>query len=255
MTPSLPRVKCFFDVVCPNSWITIQALTSHNSLFEKVDFEPVCDFKIGILHNAAIWNQRRQVHNSRIWKSKKEVSEVPAEVQEDLGILKKIDERGKKLIECKTVELPADWQKTYKLAMRRGSIIPQLYLTAIRERYPDLYEPAIHHLGKRLWDQRLPVHYGCHMSTVSRELGIPFKTAEDIVARLSTQENRSILHNNCKEAVDFKLTEAPGLILTLNDRDTTVKVDTVNELFNDQIFSKFSKVTESPAHAEISTRL
>uniref|UniRef100_A0A8R1EBU1 Uncharacterized protein n=2 Tax=Caenorhabditis japonica TaxID=281687 RepID=A0A8R1EBU1_CAEJA len=45
---------------------------------------------------------------------------------------------------------------------------------------------------------------GCHMSTVSRELGIPFKTAEDIVARLSTQENRSILHNNCKEAVDFK---------------------------------------------------
>uniref|UniRef100_A0A8R1ID64 Uncharacterized protein n=1 Tax=Caenorhabditis japonica TaxID=281687 RepID=A0A8R1ID64_CAEJA len=124
------------------------ALTSHNSLFEKIDFEPVCDFKIGILHNAAIWNQRRQVHNSRIWKSKKEVSEVPAEVQEDLGILKKIDERGKKLIECKTVELPADWQKTYKLAVRRGSIIPQLYLTAIRERYPDLYEPAIHHLGK-----------------------------------------------------------------------------------------------------------
>lgn len=47
-----------------------QALTSHNSLFERIDFEPVCDFKIGILHNAQIWNQRRQVHNSRLWKTK-----------------------------------------------------------------------------------------------------------------------------------------------------------------------------------------
>ncbi|CAI2347734.1 unnamed protein product [Caenorhabditis sp. 36 PRJEB53466] len=235
----LPRVKCYFDVVCPNSWITIQALTSHNSLFERVDFEPVCDFKIGILHNAAIWNQRRKVHNSRLWKSKKEVPQPEPDV--DDGILKKIDERGKKLMGCERVEAPVDWRNTYKLAVSRGSVIPQLFLTSIRERYPDLYEPAIHHLGKRLWEQRLPVHYGCHMSSVSRELGIPFSTAEDIVARLSSPENRSILHKNCKEAVDFKLTEAPGLILTSEDGET-VKIESINEIFDESqsILSRFS---------------
>ncbi|PIC12406.1 hypothetical protein B9Z55_028431 [Caenorhabditis nigoni] len=243
----LPRVKCYFDVVCPNSWITIQALTSHNSLFEHIDFEPVCDFKIGILHNAQIWNQRRQVHNSRLWKSKK-VIEVPersesAESLSDMGILQKIDERGKQLIECERVDAPVDWKKTYKSAISRGSVVPQLFLTSIRERYPDLYEPAIHHLGNRLWNKRLPVHYGCHMSTVSRELGIPFKNAEDIVARLSSPENRSILHNNCKTAVDFKLTEAPGLILTTDDGET-IKVDTINDIFDDNIMiSKLSSTS------------
>ena len=32
--------------------------------------------------------------------------------------------------------------------MSRGSVIPQLFLTSIRERYPELYQTAIHHLGK-----------------------------------------------------------------------------------------------------------
>uniref|UniRef100_A0A1I7U3D5 DSBA domain-containing protein n=1 Tax=Caenorhabditis tropicalis TaxID=1561998 RepID=A0A1I7U3D5_9PELO len=240
----LPRVKCYFDVVCPNSWITIQALSSHNSLFERIDFEPVCDFKIGILHNAQIWNQRRKVHNSRLWKAKKETTDQveSEETLTEMGILQKIDERGKKLIGCERVEPPVDWRNTYKSAVSRGSVVPQLFLTSIRERYPDLYEPAIHHLGKRLWNQRLPVHYGCHMSTVSRELGIPFKNAEDIVARLSSPENRAILNRNCSEAVNFKLTEAPGLILTTDDGET-IKVDKIDDIFDDNIM--ISKLSSS----------
>ncbi|CAI5439688.1 unnamed protein product [Caenorhabditis angaria] len=239
---SLPKLKCYFDVVCPNSWMTLQILSENSSLFETIEYSPVCDFKIGILHNGQIWNQRRKQHTSRIWKPKKQQEE---EIEpEPEGILRRIDERGKQLLNFKTIEAPKNWSKTYKNAIKKGSIIPQLYLTSIKERCPDLYEEAIQHLGKRLWDEEKPVHYGCHMSTVSRELGIPFRIAEDIVARLSTPENRHILNRNCKEALDLKLTEAPGVIIfasadNIGEKEQkSVKFDNVLDLLSSDYVSK-----------------
>ncbi|CAB3403516.1 unnamed protein product [Caenorhabditis bovis] len=227
-------VKCYFDIVCPNSWMAIQALTARSHLFGELHFEPVCDFKIGILHNSNIWNQRRKVHNSRIWKKKNEVDEP---LQQSEGFLRRIDERGKNVLILENFpQPPEDWKQIYRTAVSRGSIIPQLYLISIKQKFPDLYLKAINHIGNRLWVSKLPVHYGCHMSTVSRELGISFKNSEDIVARLSTPENRHILHNNCREAVELKLTEAPGIIATL-DGGEVVKYDHIGHLLS--IYNNF----------------
>lgn len=50
-----------------------------------------------------------------------------------------------------------------------------LFLTGVKMHFPDLLTSAIDKIGSRLWEEELPAHKGCYLSTCAREIGMQLR--------------------------------------------------------------------------------
>ncbi|EYB84398.1 hypothetical protein Y032_0317g2320 [Ancylostoma ceylanicum] len=108
-----------------------------------------------------------------------------------------------------THSLLTDYIGTYSSALANGSIIPALFLCSVKQRLPEHFLRSVEVIGERIWDRRLPVCKGAHLSTCAREAGLTFLEAEEIISRLSHVDSKELLRRNSEEAVLLGASFAP----------------------------------------------
>ncbi|CAD6195568.1 unnamed protein product [Caenorhabditis auriculariae] len=207
----LSKTKFFYDIYCPNSWAAFQLLKRKTHVFSNLEYIPISEFKTELL-------QRRQRNFNR---REERAQEIEVEDEEE----KLLNEHKIKFLRDPSYSgstVPIDWEKTHDEVIAKKSFLPQLFLTSLKIRRPELQERGIEVIGDRLWNQKLPVNLCCHMSTVARQLGISFKESEDIVARLSATRCRHALTNFCSEALALGHIEGPIIVFTNNDGENSI---------------------------------
>ncbi|KHJ84320.1 hypothetical protein OESDEN_15969 [Oesophagostomum dentatum] len=166
-------------------------------LLGDIDFVPISDVKLALLQFGD-----RRTHRRRENSECDEVTSYPKLLGNTEFFAK----------EFKTTEdylPPIDWKETYASVLAKGSILPALFLCSVKHNCPEHFVRAVEVVGERIWERRLPVHKGAHMSVCAREAGLPFVMSESIVSRLSHMDTRQLLEENSKEAFIHGVTFAP----------------------------------------------
>ncbi|KAK6734295.1 hypothetical protein RB195_017836 [Necator americanus] len=184
--------KVFIDVVCPNSWTAFKVLRSNkmSNLVKNMDFVPVCDVKLAMLRLG-----ERNTTQHRI-KSSEGCDDSPNKRN-----LRSPEFFAKQVLTMEEYVPPVKWEETYSTALTNGSILPSLFLCSVKEQVPKHFLRSVEVTGERLWDRRLPVHKGAHLSTCAREAGLTFLESEEIISRLSHVDCKELLRRNCEEAI------------------------------------------------------
>ncbi|VDM58012.1 unnamed protein product [Angiostrongylus costaricensis] len=185
MWPSKWRV--FFDIVCPNSWATFQVSIANLACVSNfvhiffqilqnwkvsksmgaVEFIPISDVKLRLIRTY----ERRMCRRSKfpfIFRNEKEMHVS---------------------LQC------------HSSAIYSGSLLPAVFLSLVKDRYPEHFIRSIEVVGSRMWNSRLPISKGSHLFTCARESGLSFKDSDQIISTLSHVDSRQILHKNSEEAL------------------------------------------------------
>ncbi|KAE9414875.1 hypothetical protein Angca_000794, partial [Angiostrongylus cantonensis] len=185
--------RVFFDIVCPNSWATFQMLQNWkvSKSVGAVEFVPISDVKLRLIRT---YEQRMCRKKSVLVKETRDFTDQP-----------KVDETPKTLSmnisEADNYVLPIDWEECHSSAIYNGSLLPAVFLSLVKDRYPEHFIRSIEVVGSRMWNSRLPICKGSHLFTCARESGLGFKDSDHIISTLSHVDSRQILHKNSEEAL------------------------------------------------------
>ncbi|XGW08292.1 hypothetical protein V3C99_010975 [Haemonchus contortus] len=202
--------KMFFDIACPNSWISLKVLKDgHMSkLMNDIELVPIADVKLHLVRTYEARMKRRWER-----KQQKEESTTP--------LLQHGELFAKKLPPVEGYMIPDNWEKVHSSALRQGTLLPALFLSSMKHYYPEHFLPAIEVIGERIWEQQLPVHKGAHLFQCSRDAGISFKDSDEIISRLSHVDNRQLLLQNSEEALRLGASSAPFFASTIDTPTVT----------------------------------
>ncbi|WKX96491.1 hypothetical protein Q1695_012713 [Nippostrongylus brasiliensis] len=204
---SAVRWKMFFDITCPNSWISLQKLKSDRmfSVINQTDFVPICDVKLTLIRT---YEQRMTLRRRR---------KAPDYVEEPQPFEFPV---RKEFMKNDNI-LPKDFEEIYATTSNKGSLLPAVFLSVVKKQHQQNFMRSIDVVGDRIWNRRLPVHKGAHLFACAQEAGISFKDSDEIIARLAHVDSRQALHINSERALQLGANYAPFFALSSEETART----------------------------------
>uniref|UniRef100_A0AC34R4X6 DSBA-like thioredoxin domain-containing protein n=1 Tax=Panagrolaimus sp. JU765 TaxID=591449 RepID=A0AC34R4X6_9BILA len=108
--------------------------------------------------------------------------------------------------------LKMKWPKDFELTIvKRGSTIPQRFLTAVGENEPKFLLPAARAFGSRVWESDEPIHTEKDVLEVAQKLKIP--NYEKLLEESKTDAIKNLFKSRTDEAMKTGAYGIPWLIL------------------------------------------
>uniref|UniRef100_A0A914WZW2 Glutathione S-transferase kappa n=1 Tax=Plectus sambesii TaxID=2011161 RepID=A0A914WZW2_9BILA len=101
--------------------------------------------------------------------------------------------------------------------LAKGSITPLRFLTVLEMQAPNLMETGIREIYLRRWVRNEDIHQIEHIIEISRKIGIPFKEADDMVARIAHPDTKARLTETGNEAIESGAFGAPWINVHTTD--------------------------------------
>uniref|UniRef100_A0A914X116 Glutathione S-transferase kappa n=1 Tax=Plectus sambesii TaxID=2011161 RepID=A0A914X116_9BILA len=187
------RIDYFFDVLSPYAWIGFEALSRYQTVW-NVDVRWRPFFLFGVLKKAENVGQLLQAP----CKAQYMFAELPS-LSAYYGI---------------PLNAPPD---PHEAIIKKGSISALRFLTILNEEKVDMVVPAAREMWLRRWSRNEDIHLGEHMLQISRKIGIPFKEADDMVARIAHPDTKARLTETGNEAIESGAFGAPWINVHTTD--------------------------------------
>ncbi|KAK6013243.1 hypothetical protein OSTOST_21499 [Ostertagia ostertagi] len=206
---SATKWKVFFDISCPNSWISFKLLNSGKLPLhiDCLDFVPISDVKLHLIRTYEARMRRR-------WKRNDEeltITSIPGNTE--------LFSKTVQDTECKMI--PDNWEAVRSTILLDGTLLPAIFLSSVKKRYPEHFLHCVEIIGERIWDLQQPVRKGAHLFQCSRAAGVSFRDSEELVSRLPHMDSRQLLHENSLEALQLGASSAPFFASTNGIPTTT----------------------------------
>uniref|UniRef100_A0A914WYG8 Glutathione S-transferase kappa n=1 Tax=Plectus sambesii TaxID=2011161 RepID=A0A914WYG8_9BILA len=185
------RIDYFFDVLSPYAWIGFEALSRYQTVW-NVDVRWRPFFLFGVLKKA------ENLHPPS--PAKRDYSRI--DIARQLGYY------GLK---------PSFPTSGVAAILAKGSITPLRFLTVLEMQAPNLMETGIREIYLRRWVRNEDIHQIEHIIEISRKIGIPFKEADDMVARIAHPDTKARLTETGNEAIESGAFGAPWINVHTTD--------------------------------------
>ncbi|CAI4232754.1 unnamed protein product [Auanema sp. JU1783] len=193
---SMKSLKFYLDPCCPRSFRFFKRMEMHLTPSVVV---PVSNFKISFM--------------KKIIESSKEA------VEQDLK--KDFQEM---FVAHASEGCDAAHVEIYKTYLEHRSLFPHNYITAIKEHFPSLLIKNFSILGHRLYNENLPVHRGCYLSTCARLGGLELRESEYIISRLTHRSYRKTVDKIAMDCAKRGMPMAPYVELITNEDEENSKI-------------------------------
>ncbi|KAK5967447.1 DSBA domain-containing protein [Trichostrongylus colubriformis] len=207
---SATKWKMFFDISCPNSWISFKLLNNGTipKIANGIEFVPMSDVKLVLIETYELRMKRRR-------KRRHELDGTIAPIREIT------DYFSKKLQPTESYRMPDNWEHVYSTNLRLGTLLSALFLSSVKNYCPNQFLRTVEVVGERIWELQQPVHKGAHLFRCSRNAGVSLRDTEEIVSRLSHVDSRQLLHQNSLEAFQLGAVSTPFFASVDGSQTTT----------------------------------